>query len=707
MKIIFFLCFSIISFAQSYDIQDIFTSSDFNYNSLSQVNWKNSDQFSFVSQGNINLYDISRDSVYTVLESDIYSKLLKGKKYLFSSSGNEILIADYNHPRYSQYGGNIYLYNLLERNSRKILNKEQEIWMPEFLDDSTLIFTTNGNLALYNIPLEEVKLITTDATKENYYGIFDWTYREELDCVNGKVVSPNKEFVAFWNFDISGMNKYLMPTWEGKYNEIDTIDYTKPGDVISKVKILIYSFKEKTIKQINFKEKDHVYFPRMSFAGTDSLLFIQVLNREQNHSYFYLVNINNMQKLLIFEETSGGWIDALDNYFFSGDSLLIYKSEQSGYSHIHSINLKNNLNSQITDGMFEVSAIESIDETKEVIYFSSNERSILQSDLYSINFNGSNKSLITDNYSFNQISITDSPKYFICNNSTYTALLNTDIYNISGRRVKRFYEGKNNEFEKHNFSPPEFFTIETTDNFKIDAALLKPVNFDENKAYPLVIYMYGGPGSKIVLDKFNRLNLLWNNYLTNNGYAVMWLDNTGTSGRGTTYKHIVYKNLGDWETKDLGYSIDYLKSKKIINISKIGIWGWSYGGYVSSLALGKLPDIIDAAVSVAPVTDWNFYDNIYTERFMGLPSENVNGYKYSSVIEYVKDIKGKLFLVHGTNDDNVHIQNSFELVNELIKYNIDFDLMIYPGRNHSISDNKARIHLFSKIFNFFESNLKK
>jgi dipeptidyl-peptidase 4 len=432
------------------------------------------------------------------------------------------------------------------------------------------------------------------------------------------------------------------------------------------------------------------------------------MNRHQNVLNLYLVNSNSGESKLLLSETANTYIDISDNLTFLSDQTgFIWTSEKDGYNHIYHYDITGTLIKQVTSGKWDVIGYKGMDEKSGTIFYISAEDSPLERYLYTIKNDGTQKKKISSGKGTNDAVFSEGMKYFINYHTDANNPMHITLHDASGKeiRVLKSNEKLRTELAKYTFSKKEFFSFKNPEGTELKGWMIKPWNFDASKKYPVLMFVYGGPGSQTVQDNWGGANFLWYQYLASKGFIVASVDNRGTGARGAEFKKITYKQLGKYETEDQISAAKYLGSLPFADATRIAIQGWSYGGYMSSLCITKGADVFKAAIAVAPVSNWRYYDSIYTERYMQTPQENDKGYDENSPINHMDKLKGKYLLVHGTADDNVHFQNSVELVNALIKANKQFDFYIYPDKNHSIFGGNSRLHLYTKMTDFLLQNL--
>ncbi|HEX2982486.1 MAG TPA: alpha/beta fold hydrolase, partial [Ignavibacteriales bacterium] len=434
-------------------------------------------------------------------------------------------------------------------------------------------------------------------------------------------------------------------------------------------------------------------------------LTVQRLNRLQNKLAFLLADAYTGKSRTVFEENDPAWVDVKDDLLFLDDEQFVWTSEKDGYNHIYLRDLSGKTDKQLTKGTWEVDHISYVDKENGLVYYVSNERGPVYTDLYSVDIKSGGKKRLTINPGNRKIDFSSDGMYYTEKYSNANDPGNTIIYTSAAETVMELSPSPKEQLNAYSFSPLEIFTFNTSDGIELYGGMIKPAGFDPNKKYPVIVSVYGGPGSINVADSWGGAFYLWHQYMAKKGYIVFLMDNRIAGGRGKQLRNLAYRNFGDYEITDLIETSKYLGALSYVDAKRIGVWGWSYGGYVSSLAIMKAADYIKTAAAVAPVTDWRYYDAIYTERYMSLPDLNNNGYEWSSVMAHAEKYKGKLFIAHGMADDNVHYINSVMLINKLISENKQFEMHAYPDRDHNIYGDNAREHLFNALTQFFLNNL--
>ncbi len=440
---------------------------------------------------------------------------------------------------------------------------------------------------------------------------------------------------------------------------------------------------------------------------SDKLAMLR-LNRLQNQVEFLLGDPETGKTEVVLAETDDRWIEMDDDLTFLGASnQFLWTSEKDGFNHIYLHSMNGRLVKQLTEGAWEVRNIVTVDENDGVVYFMATEKSPLENHLYQVDLDGRNFKRITRTPGWHSVQFSPSKEHYIDTYSRADQPEKIGLFTRKGKLKDILVENPIKPLSDYTLRPPEFFNFETTDGVRLNGYMIKPPNFDEKKAYPVLMYVYGGPGSQTVRDRWGGKRYLWFQALAQKGYVIASVDNRGTGARGADFKKLTYKNLGHWEVNDQIEAARYLGSLNYVDKDRIGIFGWSYGGYMASFCLFRGADVFKSAISVAPVTHWKYYDTIYTERYMQTPKLNPEGYRKSAPLNYVDQLKGSLLLIHGTSDDNVHFQNSVDLANELIAHNKQFDTMFYPGRFHGIRERakNTQEHIYTLMTNFILEKL--
>jgi dipeptidyl-peptidase-4 len=494
------------------------------------------------------------------------------------------------------------------------------------------------------------------------------------------------------------------------YPEDERFKYPKAGEKNAVVSIQIYHLENAQTQTMDTGENTDTYLPRMYWAADNNTLAIIRLNRLQNQMDILFADSQTGESKTILSETSETYVDMdyNDNFLFLPDEKgFISTSEKDGFKHVYQYDLNGNLTRQITKGEWEVTELVAVDYKTGKVYYLSTEQSPMERHFYSIDLNGKRKKLLTPEEGTHSINMSPDQQYYIDAYSTVSMPLQITLCDKSGEAIKVLENNQelNNRMKEYTYLPKEFFSFNTIDGTSLNGSMIKPVDFDPTQTYPLLMYVYGGPGSQNVMNNWGSTRDWWHQHLAAEGYIVVTIDNRGTGGRGKTFKHLTYGQLGKLETEDQIAGAKYLAELPYVDEGRIGIWGWSYGGYMSALALVIGNDTFKTAISVAPVTNWRYYDTIYTERFLQTPQLNPGGYDNYSPINHVNKLKGNFLLIHGTGDDNVHFQNSVALVDALVAADKQFDSFYYPNRNHGIYGGNTTWHLYKMLTNYITKKL--
>lgn len=717
--ILSFISININSQKKELTVEEIYSGRIFSAPGVRGVNWiDNGNKYSFLKNDpETKTVSIFTHNVLTgeekvlipgtALKENEEDKPFIIQNYKWSKDERYILFTGVLPARSLKTGGAFYIYDLREKKFFLLADSEEPQSIAQFSPDGKMLgFVRSNNLFVIDIETKTETQLTFDGNDLILNGIFDWVYEEEFSIINGWQWSPDSRNIAFWRLDQSEVPEIKIAKWETLHLNFHDMRYPKAGDKNSKVKIGVVNIATAKTNWMDIGEEEDIYIPRINFTRNPEILSIQRLNRMQNKLELLLADINTGKSNIILTETDAAWVDVHDDLFFlKNGNEFIWSSERDGFNHFYIYSLDGKLKNQITKGNFDVKNLHGIDEENGILYYSSSEVHPSVTDLYSVNLDGKNKKRITEKRGTNSVDLSTNNKYFINRFSNSNSLTSTTLFNSDGSLIRELTTPDNSFFEDYGLSPVEFLSFTTSDGVELNSYIIKPSNFDASKKYPVLIYNYSGPGSQVVVDRYGGANYLWHQMLAQKGYIIFAVDNRGTGARGRDFKKVTYKNLGYWEAHDHIEAAKYLSSLGYVDKDRIGIWGWSYGGYMALLTLFKGADYFKAGVSVAPVTHWKFYDTIYTERFMQTPQLNPEGYEVSSPLTYIKDYKGKLLLIHGTADDNVHFQNAVVMVDELIKNNKQFETMFYPEKDHGIFGGNTRIHLFNMITNFILNNL--
>lgn len=659
----------------------------------------------------IDLYDYATlKKVSTLIDTKNHQNFPMIDSYTFNAKENMILIACeseqiYRHSFLADY----YLYDITSKQLTRLFDfKVQE---PTFSPDGTQIaYAKDNNLFVYNIQSKVSKQITTDGKKNAVLnGISDWVYEEEFKIVRAFDWNASSDKIAFIRFDESNVPEFSMDIYnQGLYPTQQVFKYPKAGEKNAEVSLHIYDVKANATKAINLGNYTDFYIPRIKWTNEANVLSTQVINRHQNNLDLIFVDGTSGSAKVVLNEKDKAYVDVTDNLTFLKDNSFIWTSEKDGFNHIYHYDKSGKLKTQVTKGNWEVTNYYGLDEKSGTIFYQSVENGSINRDVYAVKLNGSGKKRLSSATGTN--SATFSPKFDFYINTFSNATTPTQYSLNDAKTGKQVQSIKNNDvlssrLKGYDLPSKEFFELTTEKGHKLNAWMIKPKDFDASKKYPVLMYQYSGPGSQEVANAWLDTNDLWYMMLSQQGYIVICVDGRGTGFKGADFKKVTYKDLGNLEVEDQIDAARVISKYNYVDSSRIGIWGWSYGGFMSSNCILKGNDVFKMAIAVAPVTNWRFYDSIYTERFLQTPAENASGYDENSPINHVSKLKGKYLLVHGTADDNVHVQNTMLMVEALVQANKQFDWAIYPDKNHGIYGGKTRLQLYTKMTNFIKDNL--
>jgi dipeptidyl-peptidase-4 len=637
------------------------------------------------------------------------SEAIEISDYQFSDNETRVLISTdeesiYRHSSKSQS----YVYDLRLKKLYLVAEGKKQQLSCFSPDGSKLAYVRDNNLYLYDIDAATEKAITTDGEMNKIInGAPDWVYEEEFGFAKGFHWSPDGKKIAFYHYDESNVKEYTMISYDSLYPTLVKYKYPKAGEDNSVIQIKIYNLENNNTIIADIGTEKDIYIPRILWTQDPNTLCIMRMNRLQNKLEFLLTDGTSGASKVIYTETNKYYIEIGDNLsFLKNGKQFIWTSEADGYNHIYLFDMNGKLVNQITKGLWDIADICSIDETGQFVYFTAAAIKPMQKELYSVKFSGKGLTQLSKQAGTNQASFSKTSKYYLLTYSNANQPPVISLFNVKGKLIRVMEDNKAiaDKMKNYNFSVREFYTFKTADNIDLNGWMIKPPDFDPNKKYPVFMTLYGGPNSQTVEDQWDYMDT-WHQMIAQKGYIVVSVDNRGTGFRGEEFRKCTYKQLGKIETYDQIEAAKYLGSLPYVDAKRIGIYGWSYGGFMSLSCLLKGNDVFKLAMAVAPVTNWRYYDNIYTERFMQKPQDNPKGYDENSPLNFAHRLTGKLLVIHGTTDDNVHTQNTYELMKVFTKANKQFDMQMYTNKNHFINGGKTRLHLFTKMTDYLLENL--
>lgn len=660
-------------------------------------------------KASIDRYDYQTlKKVETIVSSDDLNSILF-ESYTFSDDESKLLLATEIEPVYRRSRlGIYYVYDIDSKSIAKI--SDNKIQAPALSPDGKRVaYVFENNMYLYNVVTNSTEQLTHDGAKNKIInGKTDWVYEEEFAFVRAFEWNSDGTKIAFLKFDETNVPQFSMDVFgTGLYPSQEEFKYPKAGEENAIVSLHLYDVGSKNISKVDLGEA--YYIPRIKWANSVDHLSVQVLNRHQGHLRLLQVNANDNSVSTLLEEKDEAYIDITDNLTFLDDDSFIWTSEKDGYNHIYLHSADGKLMNQITKGNWEVTDYYGYDQKNKRVFYQSTENGSINRDVYSVGRNGKNKRRLSTGNGQNSADFSaDFSNYINTFSSAITPYQYTLHESKSGKKLKVITDNGalDQKMETYELSPKDFSTININGN-ELNMYMIKPADFDPNKKYPLLMYQYSGPGSQQVGNKWLGANDYWHQMLVSEGYIIACVDGRGTGFKGADFKKSTYLNLVKYETEDQIAAAKKLSELPYIDEDRTGIWGWSFGGHMSTNSLLKGNDVFEMAIAVAPVTSWRFYDTIYTERFLRTPEENPNGYDDNSPFNYPELLKGKYLLVHGSADDNVHLQNTMRMAEALIQANKQFDWAIYPDKNHGIYGGNTRVHLYNKMTDFIRENLGK
>ena len=577
-------------------------------------------------------------------------------------------------------------------------------------DGTKIAFVRENNLYYKDLVSGKEVQVTFDGKRnEIINGAPDWVYEEEFGFSKAFAWSPDSRKIAFYRFDETRVRLFNMTMYGELYPEWYSFKYPKAGEENSLVTIHVYDLAKGSTNAMDIGEETDQYIPRIKWTAEPDKLAILRLNRLQNHIEVLIANPETGNSNVLYSEKNKWYIsETSDDFitFLDDRKHFIVMSERDGWMHFYLYDMSGKLVNQITNGEWDVNELTAYDQKSKTIYYRSYEENSLEMHVYSIQINGKNKKKLSTRKGTNNISFSSNFSYFINTHSGANSPTYVSLHDSKGKLIRVLEDNSalRQTMKTYQFSEVEFTSFKTSDETELFAFMIKPPDFDPGKKYPLLMYVYGGPESQSVRDGWGR-HFPWFQMLAQNGYIVACVDNRGTNGRGEEFRKATYLQLGKYETMDQIEAAIYFGSLPYIDAKRIGIYGWSYGGYMAALCMTKGADVFKAGIAGAPVTSWRFYDTIYTERFMRTPQENPDGYDDNSPINHVDKMKGAFLLIHGTADDNVHFQNSVEMADKLIEADKYFDMLFYPNRSHGISGGNYSYHMYNSMTNFIFKNL--
>ncbi len=690
-------------------LEDIFLKNTFGESSVRGLNWmKDGQYYTAQENGYIIRYAVQSGQPLDTLFAAVDDFEFSG--YSFSEDEKQILLMTDREPIYRRsFTAEYHVYDMASGSLRLLSHNGPQSYATFSPDGKKIAFVRENNLYVTDLESEEEKALTTDGEFNSIInGTTDWVYEEEFYVVKGFEWAPDSKKIAYYRFDETNVPTYNMQLWESEtpYPLDYEFKYPKAGEANSRVSVFIRSLADPQPVRIDIPDDRDAYIPRIQWTRDPNLLSLIKMNRLQNELEIHHVDAQSGQSKVILKEKDARFIDLNfcdDLTYLKDGKHFIFSSERTGYKHFYLYRMDGTLVNPITSGPWEAVSLAGLDQSQKnmVLYYISTERSSMERHLYAIRLNGKNKALMTPEAGTYRVDMSPDCKYYMRYHSAADKPQNVSLYGTRKNNLIKVMKDNDHLIEKtreYGFVTKEFITIPAADGTPLNAYFLKP---EGNGPFPLLVFQYSGPGSQQVSHAWGGgPNYSFHQMMVQKGFAVVVVDSRGTGGRGADFKKQTYKQLGALEAEDLIAAGRHMGAREDINAEAMGIWGWSYGGFMSIYALLEGSDVFAFAVSVAPVTDWRFYDTIYTERYMQRPQDNPEGYTNTSLITKAGSLEGRLLLIHGSGDDNVHIQNTYSLQDALIESGKQFRTFIYPDRNHGIGGGKIRLHVFEMISDF-------
>jgi dipeptidyl-peptidase-4 len=611
--------------------------------------------------------------------------------------------------------GNLYLYDLYEERFRILTRTDLPQRGAKFSPDSQWIgVAREDNLWLICVETGEERPLTFDASPTRYNGRLGWVYEEELSLNDGWVWSPDSRHIAYYQQDESEVPEVLLPQYDDLHGRPRITRYPKAGDPNPKTRIGILTLDNAETRWLPISSHpaetgEEFYLARIQWTPDGGGLLVQRIPRLQNRLELLYVDGASEEVRPVLVEEDPAWVDPSGDLTFlpaapPAPAQFLWLSDRDGYKHLYLYDLQGNCLRQLTAGAWNVTGIFGISQADRQVFFQAALPAHTERSLYRTSLDGGEPIRLTDSDGWHSAHFTKNASRYIHSHSTLNLPTRTAIREADGSLIEECVADSLPGWDSLTDARWELFSFTATDGETLYGRMLKPADFDPLQRYPVLMYNYGGPESQVVTNSWGGKGGLWYHFLAQEGFLVCAVDNRGTGARAREFAKIIYLKLGQWETRDQIEGAKYLASLPYVRADRIGIWGWSYGGYMAALCLLKGADVFHAATAVAPVTDWTLYDTIYTERYLRRPADNPDGYREGSPVTHAEQLKGRLLLIHGTMDDNVHFQNSARLASALQDAGKTFETMFYPGKHHGIED--RHLHLYTLMTEFFCRHLR-
>lgn len=696
-------------------VDDFTTRAVFAEKRVTGINWmRDGRYYTALSDNKVIRYDITTGQpVETLVDGNALTPRIEIDEYSFSADESMLLLQTRVQPIYRRsFVAEYYVYDRNAKQLQPLSSGGAQSYATFSPDGSKIAFVRENNLYYVTVPDMKEQQVTDDGKFGSIInGTTDWVYEEEFSFVVGFEWSPDGQKLAYYRFDESEVREYNLQYWAGLLYPYDyRYKYPKAGERNSLVEIWVYHLSTGQKVKVNTGRETDIYIPRIKWTTDPHTLSIVKLNRLQNHLQLLHANAGAGEAKVVIDEKTDTYFDIeiLDFLYLGNGKEFIRMSEEEGFMQLYLHSFDGKLIRRITEGRYDVTAFHGADEKRRLVYYTSTEVSSLERHLYVISFDGKKKTRLTEGEGIHDINMSNDFQFYIDHHSSAKHPTIATLYNTRRNKALKVLENNSELVKKiaeYGIVPKEFFTFTNDEGTELHGFFLKPANFDASKEYPVMVFQYSGPGSQVVQNSWSAGHFYFHQMLVQRGYIVAFIDPRGTGGRGTAFKKVTYKQLGKYELEDHLSAARFLASLDFVDENRMGIWGWSYGGYMSSLALTKGAGVFTMGIAVAPVTNWRFYDTIYTERYLQTPQLNAEGYDMNSPLTYANRLKGRFLLIHGTGDDNVHIQNSIAFQDALVKAGVQFESFFYPDKHHGIQGGSTRRHLYTMMLDFIERNL--
>jgi dipeptidyl-peptidase 4 len=696
-------------------VDDFSINATFQVNSVTGINWMKDGKFyTSLVDNRILKYNItSGQLVDTVFDARIFPSL-QISTYSFSNNEDKILIASELKSIYRRsYVAEYFVYDRPSKNLKKLSSNGKQSYATFSPDGNKIAFVRSNNIFYVTLAdMQEIQVTDDGKFNSIINGTTDWVYEEEFGFVDGFYWSPDNKRIAYYRFNETEVKEYNLQIWGKKSYPVDyRYKYPKAGEANSTVEVWIYNVDTKEKIKADLGTDKDFYVPRVKWTINPLLLSVRKLNRLQNSQDLLHIDVTNGRARKVIAEKSDTYIDVefVDDLFYLNDGKhFLYTSEVSGYKHAYLYTMEGAKVEQLTSGDFEIAGVIGLNEKTRTLYYLSTESSSLEKQFYSIQLDGKRKTKLSEGGGYHSINMSNDYQFYIDHYSNGSKPTVASLYQTRGNKLLKHLE-KNEDLltkvKEYRISEKEFFSFKNSTGDALNGYFLKPSDFIAGKKYPVVVYQYSGPGSQNVSNSWAGNHFYFHQLLTQEGFIVAVVDPRGTGGKGEKFKKSTYKQLGKYELEDIVETAKYLSTLSFVDPARLGLWGWSYGGYTTALAMTKAAGTFKLGIAVSPVTNWRYYDTIYTERYLQTPQLNAEGYDDNSPLTYADKLQGKFLLIHGTGDDNVHFQNTVVFQNALIHAGKQFQSFYYPDKHHGIQGQKTRFHLYTQMLDFIKSNL--